>query len=194
MRVLETSLGGVLRIQPRLFPDSRGFFFESWNAAAFAAAGIPVDFVQDNHSHSAQHTLRGLHYQVRSPQGKLVRCSAGAIYDVVVDIRPRSPSWGRWLATTLDAATNEMLWIPPGFAHGFLVLTPEADMQYKVTTPYSPADDRGIRWNDPSLGIDWPLPAGVEPRLSPKDAAAPLFESINRSELEPDAVLAEGRA
>jgi dTDP-4-dehydrorhamnose 3,5-epimerase len=183
MQVIATALDGVKLIQPKVFADSRGFFLESWNAAAFAAAGLPASFVQDNHSRSAQYTLRGLHYQVRTPQGKLVRCTSGEIYDVVVDLRPESATFGKWIAEVLSAQGHRMLWIPPGFAHGFLVLTPSAEMQYKVTTPWSPPDERVIRWDDPALGVSWPLPAGQAPVLSARDAAAPPFEAINREEL-----------
>jgi len=184
MRVLPTELEGVMVIQPKVFGDPRGFFLETWNAATFAAAGLAAVFVQDNHSRSVQYTLRGLHYQVRTPQGKLVRCTHGEIFDVVVDLRPGSATFGRWISVTLSDGNHRMLWIPPGLAHGFLVVSPHAEMQYKVTAPWSPPDDRAIRWDDPTLAIRWPLPAGVAPLLSATDAAAPRFEEVNRQELE----------
>ena len=174
MIVTETALPGVKLIEPRVFGDDRGFFLESWNAAAFAAAGLDLAFVQDNHSRSARGVLRGLHYQWGSPQGKLVRVTAGAVFDVAVDVRRSSPHFGRWVGYELSDANKRMLWIPPGFAHGFLVLSDSADFLYKCTTLYDGPNDRGIRWDDPAIGIAWP-DAGVRPQLSGKDAAAPLL-------------------
>ena len=174
MIVTETSLPGVKIITPRVFGDDRGFFLESWNARAFADAGLDVHFVQDNHSRSARSVLRGLHYQLANPQGKLVRVTTGAVFDVAVDVRRSSAHFGRWVGVELSEANKRMLWVPPGFAHGFVVLTETADFQYKCTTLYDPADERAVRWDDPAIGIDWPL-AGAMPKLSGKDAAAPVL-------------------
>lgn len=174
MIVTDTALPGVRLIEPRVFGDDRGFFLESWNAAAFAAAGLDLTFVQDNHSRSAKGVLRGLHYQWGSPQGKLVRVTAGAVFDVAVDVRRSSPHFGRWVGYELSDANKRMLWIPPGFAHGFLVISDSADFLYKCTTLYDGANDRGVRWDDPAIGIAWP-DVGVTPQLSGKDAAAPLL-------------------
>lgn len=168
------ALPEVRLIEPQVFADARGFFLESWNAARYAEAGIIATFVQDNHSGSARHVLRGLHYQLRRPQGKLVRVIAGAVFDVAVDIRPDSPGFGRWVGVELSAANRHLLWVPAGFAHGFCVLSEQAEVLYKCTTHYAPADERAIRWDDPQLAIDWPL-AGQAPILSPKDAAAPTL-------------------
>lgn len=175
MQFEPTSIPDVVLIRPRVFGDARGFFFESWEERKFAAAGLNVKFVQDNHSRSARYTLRGLHYQIRQPQGKLVRVVAGAVFDVAVDLRRGSVTFGRSVGVTLSADNHEMLWVPPGFAHGFLVLSESADFLYQVTDFWAPAYERAIQWNDPDLGIDWPLPAGVEPLLSAKDAAAVRF-------------------
>ncbi len=172
MIVSETSLPGVMIITPRVFGDDRGFFLESWNARAFADAGIDVAFVQDNHSRSARSVLRGLHYQIANPQGKLVRVTGGAVFDVAVDVRRSSPHFGRWVGVELSEANKQMLWVPPGFAHGFVVLTDTADFQYKCTTLYDPGNERAVRWDDATIGIDWPL-AGAAPKLSAKDAVAP---------------------
>ena len=172
MNIIETTLPGVRLIEPRVFGDARGFFLESWNHRTFAEAGLDLDFVQDNHSRSARGVLRGLHYQLGSPQGKLVRVTQGCVFDVAVDIRRTSPHFGRWVGYELSAENHRMLWIPPGFAHGFLVLSETADFLYKCTTLYDPAGDRGIRWDDPAIAIAWP-DAGVAPLLSAKDAAAP---------------------
>lgn len=172
MIVAETDLPEVKLLTPRVFGDDRGFFLESWNAKVFAEAGLDVPFVQDNHSRSAKGVLRGLHYQLNNPQGKLVRVTSGAVFDVAVDIRRSSPHFGRWTGHVLSADNKQMLWIPPGFAHGFLVLSDSADFLYKCTTLYDPPSDRGIAWDDPDIGIAWPL-EGVTPLLSAKDAAAP---------------------
>ena len=174
MNVTETALPGVMLIEPKVFGDERGFFLESWNARSFAATGLDLSFVQDNHSRSAKGVLRGLHYQVEDPQGKLVRTTSGRVYDVAVDIRRSSPHFGRWVGYELSDTNHRMLYIPPGFAHGFLVLSETADFVYKCTSFYAPAHDRGIRWSDPAIGIDWPL-TGKPPLLSHKDAAAPLL-------------------
>jgi dTDP-4-dehydrorhamnose 3,5-epimerase len=170
-----TEIPDVILIRPRVFGDARGFFFESWEERKFAAAGLDAKFVQDNHSRSARHTLRGLHYQIQQPQGKLVRVVTGAVFDVVVDIRRSSPYFGRWVALTLSAENRHMLWVPPGFAHGFLVLSETADFLYRTTDFWAPAHERAILWSDPQLEIAWPLPPGVQPLLSPKDAAAQRF-------------------
>jgi dTDP-4-dehydrorhamnose 3,5-epimerase len=174
MNVIETALPGVRLIEPRVFGDDRGFFLESWNAASFAAAGMDLDFVQDNHSRSAKGVLRGLHYQLGTPQGKLVRVTSGAVFDVAVDIRRSSPHFGQWVGYELSDANKRMLYVPPGFAHGFLVLSDTADFLYKCTELYNPPSDRGIRFDDPAIGIAWP-DVGIAPLLSDKDAAAPLL-------------------
>lgn len=174
MQVIETALPGVSLIEPRVFGDARGFFMESWNRQAFADLGLHADFVQDNHSRSARGVLRGLHYQVQQPQGKLVRVVRGAVFDVAVDLRRSSPTFGRWTGHELSEDNQRMLWIPPGFAHGFLVLSDSADFLYKATAFYAPEHDRAVRWNDPAIGIDWPLTGA--PGLSPKDQAAPLLQ------------------
>jgi len=172
MQIVETALPGVLIIEPRVFGDARGFFLESWNRQSFADAGLHLDFVQDNHSRSARGVLRGLHYQLENPQGKLVRVTQGAVFDVAVDIRRSSPHFGRWVGVELSAENHRMLWVPPGFAHGFLVLSETADFLYKCTSLYHPPSDRCIRWDDPEIGIVWP-DVGVAPLLSGKDAVAP---------------------
>ncbi|MDO9487030.1 MAG: dTDP-4-dehydrorhamnose 3,5-epimerase [Sphingomonadaceae bacterium] len=174
MRVTATAIPEVKLIVPRWFGDTRGFFMESWSAAAFADAGIDAVFVQDNHSRSARGVLRGLHYQRPRSQGKLIRVVAGAAFDVAVDLRRSSPSFGRWTATVLSAANRQMLWVPEGFAHGFLALEDGTELLYKCTAPYVPADERAIAWNDPALAIDWPL-AGAAPLLSDRDRAAGAF-------------------
>jgi len=169
-----TAIADVLLLEPKVFGDARGFFFESYNRKAFAqATGVDVEFVQDNHSRSSKNVLRGLHYQLRQPQGKLVRVTAGEIWDVAVDLRRSSASFGRWAAVTLSAETRRMLWVPAGFAHGFLVLSEHAEVQYKTTDYYAPEHERALLWNDPALAIAWPL-AG-EPLLADKDRrGAPL--------------------
>lgn len=170
MKTIETALPGVLIIEPRLFEDARGFFLESWNARAFAqATGVDLSFVQDNHSRSRRGVLRGLHYQIRQPQGKLVRVVRGAIFDVAVDLRKSTPTFGRWFGTELTEDNHRQLWVPPGFGHGFLVLSESADVLYKATDYYAPEHERSLLWNDPAVGIDWPLD-GIEPLLSAKDA------------------------
>lgn len=177
MKVEPTALPEVLVVELDRFGDQRGFFMETWSARKFAALGIDARFVQDNHSRSSRHVLRGLHYQVRQPQGKLVRVTAGTIWDVAVDLRRSSARFGRWAGMTLDAETPRMLWIPPGFAHGFLVLSESADVQYKATDFYAPEHERSLLWNDPALAIDWPL-AGAQPLLSGKDRGGrPLAEA-----------------
>lgn len=174
MNVLETRLPGVMIIEPKVFGDERGFFMESWNARAFSELGIKGPWVQDNHSRSARGVLRGLHYQVQQTQGKLVRVTAGSVYDVAVDVRRSSAHFGQWVGVELSAENKRMLWVPPGFAHGFLTLSESADFQYKCTDYYAPEWERSILWNDPAIGIDWPLD-GIEPALSAKDAAGSLL-------------------
>lgn len=168
MNVIETGLADVLILEPKVFGDERGFFFESYNEREFVArTGIEARFVQDNHSKSARNVLRGLHYQVRQPQGKLVRVTSGEVYDVAVDIRRASPAFGKWAACVLSAENKRMLWIPPGFAHGFLVTSASAEVQYKTTDYWAPQYERCIAWNDPALNIPWPLQGA--PVLSSKD-------------------------
>ena len=174
MKVIDTALPGVKLIEPKVFGDDRGFFLESWNAQSFADAGLDLTFVQDNHSRSAKGVLRGLHYQLANPQGKLVRVTIGRVFDVAVDLRRSSAHFGRWVGYELSAENKAMLWVPPGFGHGFVVLSDTADFLYKCTTLYAPADERAVRWDDPDLGIDWRLD-GATPRLSGKDATAPLL-------------------
>jgi dTDP-4-dehydrorhamnose 3,5-epimerase len=169
MKVSPTALPDVKLIEPRVFGDDRGFFFESWNRRALAAAGIDADFVQDNHSHSARGVLRGLHYQIEHAQGKLVRVVVGEVFDVAVDLRRSSPTFGRWIGVTLSATNKHALWVPPGFAHGFVVVSATADFLYKTTDYWYPAHERTLLWNDPALGIAWPL-AGP-PTIAAKDAA-----------------------
>jgi dTDP-4-dehydrorhamnose 3,5-epimerase len=170
-----TRLPEVVLIKPRVFGDARGFFFETWQQERFAAAGISMPFVQDNHSHSTLHTLRGLHFQIEQPQGKLVRVSRGEVFDVAVDIRKSSPRYGQWVGVVLSEANHHMLWVPPGFAHGYLALSEEIDFLYKCTDYYAPQHERAIRWDDREIGVQWPLPTGVAPILSGKDAVAPLL-------------------
>ena len=170
-----TAIPGVLVLEPQVFGDERGFFCETWNRQRFAALGIDLDFVQDNHSRSAQGILRGLHYQTAHVQGKLVRVSEGEIFDVSVDLRRGSPTFGRWVGVLLSASNRRMLWIPPGFAHGFYVTGQRADVLYKCTDFYDPASEVSIRWDDPDIGIDWPLIGGAAPTLSAKDAKGLAF-------------------
>jgi dTDP-4-dehydrorhamnose 3,5-epimerase len=170
MKVTKTAIEGVMLLEPKVFGDARGFFLESFNSKAFdEVLGQHVEFVQDNHSRSSKGVLRGLHYQIRRPQGKLVRVTSGAVFDVVVDIRKSSTTFGRWVGLELSEEKNNQLWVPPGLAHGFLVLSERADFLYKVTEYYSPEDERSILWNDSAIGIDWPL-SGIEPILSAKDS------------------------
>ena len=175
MQIVDTALASVKILEPKVFGDERGFFLESWNRAAFEQAGLPGGFVQDNHSRSARGVLRGLHYQMHRPQGKLVRVTAGAVFDVAVDLRRDSDEFGRWAGVMLSAENRRQLWVPPGFAHGFLVLSGSADFQYKCTEYYAPAHERSLAWNDPAIGIDWPLATSGTPRLSDKDRVAPLL-------------------
>ncbi|MCX7143881.1 MAG: dTDP-4-dehydrorhamnose 3,5-epimerase [Proteobacteria bacterium] len=170
MKITPTAIADVLIVEPKVFADERGFFFESFNERAFAqATGIQAKFVQDNHSHSVKNTLRGLHYQVRQAQGKLVRAVAGEVFDVVVDLRRGSPTFGQWVGNHLSAENKKMMWIPPGLAHGFAVLSEYADFLYKTTDYWAPEHERTILWNDPDLAIAWPLDG--EPILAAKDRA-----------------------
>ena len=179
--VQTTAIDGVLMLEPRVFGDARGFFFESFNARDFAAAtGVDTPFVQDNHSRSAQGVLRGLHYQVQHPQGKLVRVTHGEVFDVAVDIRPASPTFGRSVGVRLSADNKRQLWIPPGLAHGFLVLSETAEFLYKTTDYWMPEFERSLAWNDPTAGVDWPLAdiAPAQPNLAAKDAAAKAWDEL----------------
>jgi dTDP-4-dehydrorhamnose 3,5-epimerase len=176
VKVTPTHLPEVLLVESPVHGDSRGFFTEVFHADKFTQLGLPTLWAQDNHSRSARGILRGLHYQLVNPQGKLVRAVTGEIFDVAVDIRRHSPSFGRWVGVTLSGGDGRQLWIPPGFAHGFLVLSETADVSYKCTTAYHPASDRSLRWNCSDLGIAWPL-NGTEPSLSPKDVAAPILSA-----------------
>ena len=178
MKAIATALPEVVILEPKVFGDDRGFFFESWNRRAFAeAVGRDVEFVQDNHSRSARGVLRGLHYQMVRPQGKLVRVAAGEVFDVAVDLRRASATFGRAVGVVLSAANRRQLWVPEGFAHGFLVLSESADFLYKTTDWYAPEHERSLLWNDPALAIDWPL-AGLVPTLKPADAAGkPLAQA-----------------
>lgn len=174
MRFVECDIPGPLIIEPKVFGDDRGFFLESWNQAVFADAGLDVRFVQDNHSRSSRGVLRGLHYQDPNPQGKLVRVANGRVFDVAVDIRRSSKNFGRWIGVELSAANQRMLWVPPGFAHGFLTLEDQTDFLYKCTDFYQPAAEHCVRWDDPNLAINWPL-EGLTPELSAKDQAGKLL-------------------
>lgn len=178
MKVTETGLSGLKLIEPRVFGDARGFFMETWNERSFREAGIDARFVQDNHSRSSAGTLRGLHYQLKHPQGKLVRVVQGAVYDVAVDLRRSSATFGRWYGVELSEENQRMLWVPPGFAHGFYVLSERADFVYKCSDIYAPEYERSLLWNDPALGIDWPLVGNAAPLLSSKDQAGiPLADA-----------------
>jgi dTDP-4-dehydrorhamnose 3,5-epimerase len=178
MKFEETPLAGVLTLQPRVFGDERGFFLESWNQQTFAAAGHDWNFVQDNHSRSSQGILRGLHFQTIQPQGKLVRVTSGVVYDVVVDLRRSSASFGQWFGIELRADLQNMLWLPPGCAHGFYVVSEFADFLYKTTEYYHPESELSLRWDDPAIGIDWHLKDGQAPSLSGKDSAGLNWSDI----------------
>jgi dTDP-4-dehydrorhamnose 3,5-epimerase len=176
MRVVETGIPGLLILEPQVFGDDRGFFLESWNAERFRAAGLDVAFVQDNHSRSSRGVLRGLHFQNPNPQGKLVRVTAGRVWDVAVDLRTSSPHFGAWTGVELSAANKRMVWIPPGFAHGFVTLEDGTDFLYKCTAPYDPSTEHTLQWDDPTVGIEWPI---TEVTVSAKDAAGkPLSEIV----------------
>ncbi len=169
MNIIPTAIPDVLIIEPRVFGDARGFFMETWNAAAFAGAGLDLAFVQDNHSRSQKGVLRGLHFQNPGPQGKLVRVTNGAVFDVAVDLRSSSPTFGKWVGVELSAENKRMFWVPEGFAHGFLTLEDDTDFLYKCTAPYAPQSEFTLAWDDPAVGIEWPLD-GVTPLISEKDA------------------------
>jgi dTDP-4-dehydrorhamnose 3,5-epimerase len=170
VRIIETAIPDLVIVEPRVFGDDRGFFLESWNRKTFAELGLDLDFVQDNHSRSAKGVLRGLHFQNPNPQGKLVRVTAGRAWDVAVDLRGGSATFGRWVGVELSAATKRMFWVPPGFAHGFVALEDGTDFLYKCTSFYEPANEHSLLWNDLAIGIKWPL-EGIVPQLSAKDVA-----------------------
>lgn len=185
MKATRLAIPDVVLIEPKVFGDARGFFFESFNQKAFnEATGTNHAFVQDNHSRSSRGVLRGLHYQIQQAQGKLVRVARGAVFDVAVDIRRGSPTFGQWVGAELTEDNQHQLWVPPGFAHGFVVLSESADFLYKTTDYYAPQHERSIAWNDPSIGISWPaLAQGQQPLLSAKDSAAPLLASLGADAL-----------
>lgn len=180
MQVFNTNLPDVKLLKPKKFGDERGFFLESYNKKVFDdLIGMNVDFVQDNHSRSSKGVLRGLHYQIRQPQGKLVRVTAGKVYDVAVDMRRDSPTFGQWAGTILTAEGQEQFWVPEGFAHGFLVLSDTADFLYKTTNYYAPEHDRSVFWNDKTIGIEWPISDSLQPTLSDKDRNAVEFNQAD---------------
>lgn len=179
MEVIPTRIPDVLILEPRVHGDARGFFLESFNAQTFhGVTGMDVTFVQDNHSRSSRGVLRGLHYQIRHPQGKLVRVSHGSVFDVAVDLRRSSPTFGQWVGAELSGENFRQMWIPPGFAHGFLVLSETADFLYKTTDYYAPEHERSLLWSDAHVGVDWPLD-GIEPKLAAKDVAAPQLPACD---------------
>jgi dTDP-4-dehydrorhamnose 3,5-epimerase len=181
MQVTRTAIADVLLLEPKVFGDERGFFFESFNERVFReATGVTLPFVQDNHSKSGYGVLRGLHYQTRNPQGKLVRVAQGEVFDVAVDIRPESPTYGKWVGEILSANNKRQLWVPPGLAHGFVVLSETAEFLYKTTDYYAPEFERCIAWNDPTLGIAWPE-LNIAPKLSAKDMAGESFQNALKS-------------
>ena len=175
MKVIETKLPGVLIIEPKVFGDSRGFFKETFQAQRYREAGVEYDFVQDNHSRSQKGVLRGLHFQINKPQGKLVSCSQGAVYDVAVDVDPESATFGQYVGIELNEDNHRQFWVPPGYAHGFCVLTDTADFQYKCTDYYDPSDEGGLIWNDLDVAIEWPID---QPLLSDKDAKLPTLKDL----------------
>ncbi len=175
MKVTKTKIAGVLIIEPKVFGDARGFFLESFNAKKYAEVGIAETFIQDNHSHSAKGVLRGLHFQKQYPQGKLVTVTQGSVFDVAVDIQPDSPTYGQWTGITLNADKPTQFYVPPGLAHGFCVISEQADFHYKCTEYYHPEDEGSIRWNDPDININWPI---ANPTLSDKDANAGYLKDL----------------
>ena len=177
MNIVETAIPGPLIIEPRVFGDARGFFMETWNEAAFAKAGLDLNWVQDNHSHSQKGVLRGLHFQNPGTQGKLVRVTRGAVYDVAVDLRRSSEHFGKWVGVELSAENQRMFWVPEGFAHGFLTLEDNTDFLYKCTAPYAPQSEHTLAWDDPEVGIDWPLD-GIQPQVSEKDAEGQTLAEV----------------
>ncbi|WGZ96029.1 MAG: dTDP-4-dehydrorhamnose 3,5-epimerase [Candidatus Thiothrix putei] len=180
MKLIPTHIPDVKIIEPTVFGDARGFFMETWNSETLVSLGLNLTFVQDNHSRSGQGILRGLHYQLQQTQGKLVRVTTGAVFDVAVDLRQSSPTFGQWFGIELSADNHRMLWIPPGFAHGFYVLSESADFLYKCTEPYAPQYDRCLHWNDSTIGIQWPLVNGEMPQLSAKDAAGKYWHEADK--------------
>jgi len=180
VKVERTAIPEVLLLEPEVFGDERGFFMETWQEPRFRAAGIDATFVQDNQSRSTQWILRGMHLQVEHTQGKLVRVTSGAVFDAMVDLRRSSPTYGKWWGTELSEQNKRMLWVPAGLAHGILVTSPSADLLYKCTDVYSPAHERTLAWDDPTIGIEWPLPSGVRPSLSAKDAQGRSFADIEK--------------
>ncbi len=179
MEFIATTLPEVIKIVPRVFADDRGFFMETWQSRLFRDNVAEVEFVQDNFSQSSKGTLRGLHYQIEQAQGKLVRVVTGEVFDVAVDMRKSSPNFGKWVGEILSAENKHQLWVPPGFAHGFLVMSPTAEFEYKCTDYYAPTFERAVRWDDADIAIDWPLESGVRPVLSPKDEAAALLRDAD---------------
>ncbi|MCH4891659.1 MULTISPECIES: dTDP-4-dehydrorhamnose 3,5-epimerase [unclassified Sphingomonas] len=177
MKRIDTEIEGLVILEPKVFGDDRGFFMESWNARSFAELGLDLDFVQDNHSRSARGVLRGLHFQNPNPQGKLVRVVNGCVWDVAVDLRRSSPTYGRWVGVELSAANKRMFWVPPGFAHGFLSLADDTDFLYKCTGYYDAAHEHSLAWDDPDIAIDWPL-GDIAPQISAKDRAGQRFADI----------------
>jgi dTDP-4-dehydrorhamnose 3,5-epimerase len=180
MKFNTTPLKDVVLIEPQVFGDARGFFLESWQEKKFADAGINAKFVQDNHSRSSQWTLRGLHFQTEHTQGKLVRVTSGSVFDVMVDLRRSSPSFGKWWGVELSAENHRILWVPEGLAHGILITSDTADFLYKCTDIYSPAHERTLAWDDASIGVQWPMPAGTVPKLSAKDAKGATFQEVEK--------------
>ena len=180
MKFHKTPLADVQLIEPQVFGDTRGFFMESWHAPKFKEVGIDASFVQDNHSRSTQWILRGMHLQVEHTQGKLVRVTAGSVFDAMVDLRRGSPTFGKWWGVELSDANHLMLWVPAGLAHGILVTSESADFLYKCTDVYSPSHERTLAWDDPTVGIEWPLPAGVTPKLSAKDQVGKNFTEVEK--------------
>jgi dTDP-4-dehydrorhamnose 3,5-epimerase len=180
VKFLKTPIEGVVLIEPQVFGDDRGFFMETWQAAKFDAAGIDAKFVQDNHSRSTQWTLRGMHLQVEHTQGKLVRVTAGTVFDVVVDLRRSSPSFGQWWGVELSDQNHSMVWVPPGLAHGMLVTSASADFLYKCTDVYSPTHERTLAWDDKTVNIQWPIPGDCQPNLSAKDTQGKGFAEIEK--------------
>jgi dTDP-4-dehydrorhamnose 3,5-epimerase len=177
VNIIECNIPGPLIIEPKVFGDERGFFLETWNAAAFAQAGLDLTFVQDNHSRSQKGVLRGMHFQNPGPQGKLVRVVRGAVFDAVVDLRRSSPTFGQWTGVTLSAENKRLFWVPEGFAHGFLTLEDDTDFLYKCTAPYAPQHEASLAWDDPTVGIEWPLD-GIEVKLSAKDATGVALADV----------------
>jgi dTDP-4-dehydrorhamnose 3,5-epimerase len=178
LNVIPSTIADVLIIEPKVYGDARGFFMETWQRRSYAGAGVDIDFVQDNHSRSVRGTLRGLHYQIKQPQGKLVRVTHGEVFDVAVDLRRSSPDFGRWVGVWLSAENRRQLWVPAGFAHGFCVTSDVAEFQYKCSDYYAPEHERTLRWDDPSLGIEWPV-AVHELVLSEKDRAGSFLEEVD---------------